>query len=117
MWRDEVSTGGLMIDLVTDYMVEDLKSDTVNIAKMCSNSAEVVRMADSLIHLIRKPSSDQYGRTLYYLARKITTINTRSTSSSIRCSLKFSTKKPQKTARNSIKNSKKYCFIPFPFAF
>ena len=60
-----------------ESMVEDLKSDTVNIAKMCSNSAEVVRMADSLIHLIRKPSSDQYGRTLYYLARKITTINRR----------------------------------------
>lgn len=60
-----------------EAMVEDLKTDVASIIDMNNKSAEVISMADSLIHLIRKPDCDQYGNTIYYLARKITTINRR----------------------------------------
>ncbi len=60
-----------------ESMIEDLKSDTADIADMVSSSADVLIMADSLIHLIRNPANNQYGNTMYYLARKITTINRR----------------------------------------
>lgn len=60
-----------------ESMVEDLKSDKANTTEMINKSVKVVIMADSLIHLIRNPECDKYGRTMYYLARKITTINQR----------------------------------------
>ncbi|MBS1575883.1 MAG: hypothetical protein JST09_11325 [Bacteroidetes bacterium] len=34
-------------------------------------------MADSLIHLLRNPACDKYGHSMYYLARRITTVNKR----------------------------------------
>ncbi len=60
-----------------ESMVEDLKTDPAKVALMVNKSSQVIIFADSLIHLLRNKDCDKYGQTMYYLARKITTINMR----------------------------------------
>ena len=52
-------------------MVEDLKSDTVNAAKMVSYAKVHNAMVDSLIQLLSSPDFKKNGGDIYYFARNI----------------------------------------------
>src|SRR5437762_2160873 len=53
-------------------MVEDLKTDTARITLMTRDNIQNLAMIDSLIHLFRRPDHSDYGQTMYYFARVIT---------------------------------------------
>jgi len=54
-------------------MLEDLKSDTVNIHTYYNSADSSISKVDSLINLLRSPDRDAFGQTMYYYAREITT--------------------------------------------
>ena len=58
-------------------MIADLKSDTARISKMVFDNGVSQPRIDSLIHLLRRADRSQYGQTMYYFARVITTITSR----------------------------------------
>jgi hypothetical protein len=52
--------------------IEDLKSDTLFIARYLNNKAQKVKDYDSLIWYLNSTDPDQYGNRIYFFARQLT---------------------------------------------